>query len=161
MMKCKLSFCFKIKYKNKLIHFIYSIFRYQIILDCWHFKSDMRPSFTVIDDKLNIILEKYEQKKLQLTKLIEMENLLDNKPTNLGLTLSNQLGRTFINLTSRSAHLNQPTLQPSSSPAVSSNTSSVLPSVNNSLVLPRKNSTNGSIKNNSNKYLNNLDERIE
>ena len=38
-------------------------------MDCWHFKPDMRPSFIEINEKLSIILEKHEEKKLQLTKM--------------------------------------------------------------------------------------------
>ena len=45
-------------------------------MDCWHFKSDMRPSFDEINKRLLIILDKYETKKVQLVKLNEMEKYL-------------------------------------------------------------------------------------
>lgn len=38
---------------------------YEIILDCWNFKADLRPSFININDKLNNILDKYERKKIE------------------------------------------------------------------------------------------------
>jgi hypothetical protein len=67
------------------------------MLECWHFKSDMRPSFTDISEKLEKILENYESKRQQL-KLLEMEKLYDYSsaassmmatPCSVGLTLSN------------------------------------------------------------------------
>jgi hypothetical protein len=67
------------------------------MLECWHFKSDMRPSFTDISEKLEKILENYESKRQQL-KLLEMEKLYDfssaastmaETPCSMGLTLSN------------------------------------------------------------------------
>jgi hypothetical protein len=65
------------------------------MLECWHFKSDMRPSFTDITEKLDKILENYESKRQQL-KLLEMEKLYDISsaastiadPCTMGLTLS-------------------------------------------------------------------------
>lgn len=45
-------------------------------MDCWNFKSDMRPSFAEIHDKLKSILDRYESKRQQL-KLLEMEKLYD------------------------------------------------------------------------------------
>ncbi len=38
---------------------------YELILDCWQFKPEMRPSFSNINDRLNNILDKYERKKLE------------------------------------------------------------------------------------------------
>ena len=49
---------------------------YELMLECWHFKSDMRPSFAEISEKLTKILENYESKRQQL-KLLEMEKLYD------------------------------------------------------------------------------------
>ena len=38
-------------------------------MDCWHFKSDMRPSFSEINEKLSLVLDKYESKKSNLVSL--------------------------------------------------------------------------------------------
>ncbi|CAF0730467.1 unnamed protein product [Brachionus calyciflorus] len=49
---------------------------YELMLDCWNLNSDLRPSFTIINEKLNIILSKYENKK-QKNNLAELEKLFD------------------------------------------------------------------------------------
>lgn len=63
---------------------------YELILDCWNFKSEMRPSFANINDRLNNILDKYERKKIEQitasntpTKMLKLET-----PTRLNLLSS-------------------------------------------------------------------------
>lgn len=65
------------------------------MLDCWQFKSDMRPSFYILNEKLNQILDKYEKQRALLQQQLEMEILFENRPqlkinttTNASSTLS-------------------------------------------------------------------------
>jgi hypothetical protein len=60
-------------------------FSYQIILECWSFKSDLRPSFDIINQRLTLILEKYEIKRTQKlnSPMVEAtERLFDEKAMN-------------------------------------------------------------------------------
>jgi hypothetical protein len=51
--------------KSFILISLFFFLRYQLILDCWNFKSDQRPSFNLINEKLSLILEKYKLEKLQ------------------------------------------------------------------------------------------------
>ena len=50
-----------------------------MMLECWQFKSDLRPSFYVLNEKLNQILEKYEQRRTELQQQLQSEILYENK----------------------------------------------------------------------------------
>ena len=63
-------------------------------MDCWYFKPDMRPSFSEINEKLSIILEKYENQKLNLTKLKEIECPNSLNETKDGTQSKFRLGQT-------------------------------------------------------------------
>lgn len=59
------------------------------MLDCWHFKADHRPSFVVINERLNIILAKYELQRKEQMKMLDMEKLLNGDGSS---TISTQFG---------------------------------------------------------------------
>lgn len=65
---------------------------YDLILECWNFKAEMRPSFSNINDRLNLILDKYERKKIeQITTMnTPIKTLKLETPTRLNL-LANKL----------------------------------------------------------------------
>lgn len=55
------------------------------MLECWSFKSDLRPSFDIINQRLSLILEKYEIKRTQKlnSPMVEAtERLFDEKAMN-------------------------------------------------------------------------------
>lgn len=58
------------------------------MLECWQFKSDLRPSFYVLNEKLNQILEKYEKKRVQLQQQLQTEILYENKLNSAQLNVS-------------------------------------------------------------------------
>ncbi len=54
-------------------------------MECWSFKSDLRPSFDIINQRLSLILEKYEIKRTQKlnSPMVEAtERLFDEKAMN-------------------------------------------------------------------------------
>ena len=64
-----------VRLSNCLKAFIYIfVTSYELILECWNFKADLRPSFHTINEKLSQILAKYEEKKL-----VELQSILDIK----------------------------------------------------------------------------------
>jgi len=106
---------------NNYLLILTKLFRYKLILNCWHFKPDMRPSFSEINENLCIILEKYESKKLHLIKLKEMKDSFCLNETKDGNISKLKLGQTsFKNqqpefvpspiLKSQAPHLNTPKL---------------------------------------------------
>ena len=59
---------------------------YELIMECWHFKPEMRPSFSNINDRLNSILDKYERKKLEQTAASSTSIKLLETPSRLNLS---------------------------------------------------------------------------
>ena len=95
-MKCK----FKNKYSLNHILLTKIIFEsYGIMLDCWNFRSDQRPSFSTIHEKLLYISEKYETELANETLNINL-----NTPT-LSLNFTNGIN-------SKDMLSNQSTLSP-------------------------------------------------
>lgn len=60
---------------------------YELMLDCWNFKSEMRPSFININDRLNHILDKYERKKIEQMNYnnTPIKSLMHETPTRLNM----------------------------------------------------------------------------
>lgn len=66
------------------------VLRYGLILECWNFKADLRPSFAKINDRLNVVLAKYENEKLE-----ELQSLMDIKLTTSLVNNNNNIGLSF------------------------------------------------------------------
>jgi hypothetical protein len=124
---------------------------YELMMECWHLKSDMRPSFNDIHEKLSKILEVYESKRQQL-KLLEMEKLYDYSSSmagssmvtpmlSLNLTPNNFANKQQVKISEAVAN---PTAEIRKGP---SNSSSLITIVNsNNLLLSRQNTlTNSSV----------------
>lgn len=93
-----------------------------MMLECWQFKSDLRPSFYVLNEKLNQILEKYELKRSQLQQQLQSEILYENKlnSAQLNVNTANPVPPVLeFNFTRPSSSLPEPPkrlLEPSATP---------------------------------------------
>ena len=71
-----------------------------MMLDCWQFKSDMRPSFYILNEKLNQILDKYEKQRALLQQQLEMEILFENRPPQLKINTTTNASSTLSSVSS-------------------------------------------------------------
>lgn len=109
---------------------------YQLMMDCWQFKSDQRPSFLITGEKLDFMLRKYEAKKEQQSKLVEMEKLFDQHHQKVNLNPSGlSFSRRFVTGSGGVGGLL--TINPTSTQTTDCLVSSVSSSTNASSILSR------------------------
>ncbi len=123
------------------------------MLECWSFKSDMRPSFDIINQRLTLILEKYEIKRTQKLNAFDSERLFDDKAMsdlkNVGLNFAKSRSIIFNpsnNTLSSRNHLNGLTINPSITSASSTCADPLLTSASSSIMtmLSSRNTSNTS-----------------
>lgn len=94
---------------------------YDLMLDCWNINAELRPSFAVINERLNIILAKYENRR-QENNLAELEKLFDK----------NSFGQLTLNSSQKKLLTTNLTINPLAGPVepLLSNSSSILTMLN-------------------------------
>ncbi|RNA40231.1 Vascular endothelial growth factor receptor [Brachionus plicatilis] len=94
---------------------------YDLMLDCWNISSELRPSFAVINERLEVLLAKYENKR-QENNFAELEKLFDK----------NTFGQLTLNSSQKKLLTTNLTINPLAGPVepLLSNSSSVLTMLN-------------------------------
>lgn len=94
---------------------------YDLMLDCWNINSELRPSFAIINERLNVILAKYENRR-QENNLAELEKLFEK----------NNFGQLTLNSLQKKSLTTNLTINPLSGPVepLLSNSSSILTMLN-------------------------------